>query len=251
MWDKLRSSLPSKPPAIGLPSSVITPGDSLPPVRSDSPKPSMASSAWRLACEAYRRHVQLNAQPAPAAPFVAFGALHHTVAEILLERSEEIRQQGGQRVMHMAGTAGLLAVYSPAQRIVQLRTAPTAFGQIAQTHQLVVRMMPLSASLLEGAAAQGFHTVSLAALMWHFGQTAVQALDHLPDLQQQVLRIRRFPSLEPASLLLRQLQLVHLLSQGSHHFESLLGELSEDQRFHVCPDLTSLYLTGALSMKTA
>lgn len=246
MWDKFKSSLPSKLLATSQPSSEALGFVAPLPV-----KPlSLARSPWALACHAYTQEANLNAPPAQAAPFASYGNLHLALADLLLERGDELRQQSGQRIVHIAGAAGLLAVYSPAQRLVQVRMQPTAMGNIAQA-QLALRVMPVSAQPLEGVAALGFETVPLAGIFWHFGQSAVQALGYVPDLRQQILRIRRFPPLEPASLLLRHLRLLHLLSQGHYSFESLLPTLGQEQRATLCPDLASLYLTGALSLKEA
>lgn len=252
MWDKIKSSLPGKWPATSQLSTLSAEQSALPPEGQPLPKANSANSAssnWRLACDAYRQQVNLSASPIKAAPFAAFGSLHVAVADMLHERGDEMRQQGEQRIVHIAGAAGLLAVYSPKQRLVQLRTQQTALGQLVQTHELVMRVMPASAQPLEGAAARGFQAVPLAALMWYFGQSAVRSLLYLPDLKQQILRIRRFPPLEPASLQLRHLRLIHVLSQGSYSFESLQAALSQEQIAMLCPDLASLYFTGALSLK--
>ncbi len=253
MWDKFKSSLPSKL----LPASQLRP-DALAFAAPLPVKPlSLASSPWTQACHAYTRVAHLNAPPIPTAPFASYGSLHLAVADLLLERGDELRQQSGQRIVHIssavagAGAAGLLAVYSPAQRVVQVRMQSTAMGNIVQAQQLVMRVMPASAQPLEGVAALGFETVPLAGIFWHYGQSAVQALGYVPDLQQHILRIRRFPPLEPASLLLRHLRLLHLLGQGNYSFESLLPTLSQEQLATLCPDLASLYLTGALSLKEA
>lgn len=173
------------------------------------------------------------------------------LAELLIDRHQEIAAQGKTRVVHIAGTAGLLAVYCPAERLVQLRTQPTALGQIVQMHDLVLRVMPQSAQLLEGDAARGFQSHTCDELMWYFGQSDVQAFSHMPDAKQQILSVRRFPLLRPECLLLRHLRLLHVLSQARHTFETLLPVLGEEQLGSICPDLAALYLTGALSLRPA
>jgi hypothetical protein len=209
------------------------------------------ASAWQAACELYSEQAwQANVHPR-AAYFSGFGALHVAVAELLYERNEELNALGERRVVHIDNAAGLLAAYSPSQRVVQLRAHNTALAQIARGSVLNVRVMPGSAGLLDGAASQGFQAWPVTALFWHFGQASVSALDHLPKLSQQRLQIRRFPALEPPTLLLRQLHLIHVLSHHEPSFEQLMPLLHEDDRAFVCPDLASLYLTGTLRLSKA
>ncbi len=205
--------------------------------------------AWQLALQAYHEWLKRNALPVRSAAFAGFGTLHLALAEILWEQREDMLAQG-DRIVHLSSAAGLVAVYSQAQRIVQIRTLSTALGQMADADELSLRIMPTSASLLEGAVAQAFSPVPLAALMWHYGQSAVQALDHIPALQQQMLHVRRFPALEPEALHLRHLRLIHILSRENLNFEQLLPLLPEDERLLICPDLTSLFLTGTLRLKS-
>ena len=163
-------------------------------------------SLWRQACSEYQQQLKFTAPPPQTEFFVGFGPLHLAVADILLDRMDEIVAQHGQRVVHIAGASGLLAVFSRHERLVQLRVkSATALGQIVQTHELDLRVMPTSARLLEGVAARDFQRIAWAALVWYFGQNALQALTYVPDLQQQILHVNRFPQLEPACLSLRHL----------------------------------------------
>lgn len=208
-------------------------------------------SAWQAACELYSEQAWGAAAHPRAAYFAGFGALHVAVAELLYERHDELAALGDRRVVHIDNAAGLLAVYSPSMRLVQLRAHNTALAQIARGSVLNVRVMPGSAGLLDGAAVQGFQTWPVAALFWHFGQASLSAMDHLPKFAQQRLYAKRFPALDPSTLLLRQLHLIHVLSHHEPSFEQLLPLLREDGRAFVCPDLASLHLTGTLRVSKA
>lgn len=251
LWEKFKSSLPSKLLSSDQPTSGNGAFDFLQPATRRVSALHPASGAWLLACQAYQQQVNLNPRPVNGSYFASFGMLHLTVAEIMLERRDEIYWQDGQRVVQITGVSGLLAVFCPQRKIVQVHKASVTKEQIGLPQQLAVRIMPAAAQLLEAAAAESFQTIPLAALMWHYGQNALGALDHLPDLHQRILQIRKFPKLEPTSLHLRQLQLIHAISHGNYHFESLLPELSDESRAYICPDLASLYLSGALSLKPA
>ena len=181
-----------------------------------------------------------------AAYFAGYGALHLAVAEQIYLRGDEFRALEEQRVVHIENAAGLLAVYCPGKRIVQLRAHNTALAQIARGSVLSLRVMPGSARLLDGNSAQSFQTIPTAALFWHYGQACLAALDQLPELASQSLHVKRFPALDPSILLLRQLHLIHVLSHHGPSFEQLLPLLHEEARAFVCPDLASLHLTGSL-----
>jgi hypothetical protein len=249
MWDKFKSSLPSMPPSALPEMANADVGEALPLASLGVRR--ARESAWSRACAAYLQLTLQHALPKRAVPFVYFGVLHLVVAEMLWERRDEIRKEAAQRVLHFAGTAGLVAVYSPAQRKVQLREPGTALGKITGTQDLSMRIMPATARLLEGDAAQGFVDWPLAMLLWHFGQTSAQALDHMPMLQQQNLHLRRFPPLAPGSLHMRHLALMYQLSRAHLSFEQLQAVLPQEDHAYLCPDLTSLYLTGALQLKSS
>ncbi|MBS7806254.1 hypothetical protein [Variovorax sp. PCZ-1] len=209
------------------------------------------ASAWQAACDSYAEQSWQAISHPRAAYFASFGALHVAVAELLLERSDELASIGERRVVHIENTAGLLAVYSPSKRMVQLRAHNTALAQIARGMVLSSRIMPSSADLLDGAAAQGFQTWPIGALYWHYGQASLAAIEHLPKLAQHRMHIRRFPPIDPSALLMRQLHLIHLLSHHEPNFEQLLMLLKDDAHAFVCPDLASLHLTGTLRMSKA
>ncbi len=260
VWKKITSRLPSKLLGADLISAARDKLDPLPTTLDGQPMTSLLkksgkdtksrASAWRQACSEYQQQLKFKTPSPQNIFFIGFGSLHLAVADILLERMNDIAIQNGQRVVHITSASGLLAVYSRHERLVQLRSKPAAaLGQMVQMHELDLRVMPRSARLLEGVAARDFESIAWTELIWYFGQNALQALTYVPDLQQQILHVGRFPSLEPACLCLRHLHLLHVLSQNNHSFESLLLILSDEQLATVCPDLAALYLTGALSIK--
>lgn len=212
---------------------------------------SSQKAPWAAACARYSEHIALGSESPRADYFAGFGALHVAVAQELFDRDEELNALGERRVVHLENGAGLLAVYSPAQRMVQIRAHTTALAQIARRSAIHVRVMPAAAGLLDRAAAQGFKSWPIAALYWYFGQTALSALDTVPDLATQILQIRRFPALAPSALLMRQLQLIHLIGHNSLNFEQLFANLQAPDVDYVCPDLASLYLTGTLRLSSA
>ena len=212
---------------------------------------SMPQSPWAAACAAYSERMTLTGEASHAAYFAGFGALHVAVAQELLDRAEEFNGLGERRVVHLENAAGLIAVFSPAQRMVQIRANTTALAQIARSCTIHVRVMPAAAGLLDVASAQGFKTWPLMALYWHFGQAALSAIDRMPTLTTQKLILRRFPAIEPSAVFLRQLQLIHQIGHSESSFEQLLPQLQGDVLTHVCPDLASLYLTGTLRIAAA
>jgi hypothetical protein len=249
IWGKLKPSQSGQLPA--EPSTLVDMGlgDTLPPAAGVGPATPESESPWRMACENYAQWLKFNMLPRSEA-FKNFGSLHVAVAEILWEQRDELRVLDALRVVHLSSSAGLVAVYSMALRSVQVRMHNTALAQVARTSGLSLRVMPGSAGLLEGSAASDFQTHSLASLLWHYAQSAPQALEQMPRLQQKMLSIRRFPQLEPASLQLRHLRLIHLLSRESLSFETLQTSMPPDDAVWVCPDLAALYFTGALRLKT-
>jgi hypothetical protein len=249
IWGKFKPSEPGKlPPA---PSTVVDlgAGDTMPPA--NEPAPAVAAeSAWSVACENYVHWLKFNMMPRSEA-FKNFGSLHVAVAEILWDQRDELRSLDAARVVHLSSSVGLVAVYSMAQRSVQVRANSTALAQVARVSGLSMRIMPSSAGLLEGTAANDFQTHSLTALLWHFAQFAPAAPAQIPRLRQQVLSVRRFPLLEPASLQLRQLRLIYQLSRVSLRFDALRESLPPEDAALICPDLAALYFTGALRIKSA
>ncbi len=213
--------------------------------------PSSNEAAWLAACEAYHQYKLMHKLPSLPAAFANFGLLHIAVTEALWDRRGEIAQKKTKPVMHVVSSAGLVAAFSPAQRMVQLRDSGTALDRMDRLSGLIVRSMPASAKLLEGEAAKEFSEVPLILLLWHFGQAAEHALEHMPSLHKKRLFLRRFPSVEPGILQMRHLRLIHTLSRDPLSFDSLLPMMKEADRHFVCPDLTSLYLTGALQLKSS
>lgn len=262
VWKKIASKFPSNLLGVDLISAARDKLDPLPTGLDGQPMPALlkkfgrdtksSTSAWRQACSEYQQQLKLKAPLPQNNFFVGFGSLHLVVADILLERMSDIAINKGQRVVHITSASGLLAVYSRHEKLVQLRCRPAAaLGKMVQMHELDLRVMPRSARLLEGVAACDFEPIAWTELIWYFGQNALQALTYVPDLQSQILRVGRFPSLEPACLGLRHLHLLHVLSQNNHRFEDLLRHLSDEQLATVCPDLAALYLTGAVNLKEA
>jgi hypothetical protein len=220
------------------------------PLTHDSAPALPVESAWRTACENYTQWLKFNMMPRSEA-FKNFGSLHVAVAEILWDQKDELRALDAPRMVHLSSPAGLVAVYSMAQGTVQVRANSTALAQVARVSGLSLRIMPSTAGLLEGATANDFQAHSLTSLMWHFAQFAPNALGLMPHLQQQILSIRRFPLLEPASLQLRHLHLIYQLSRARLRFEELQKSLSPENAALICPDLAALYFTGALRIKAA
>jgi hypothetical protein len=249
IWGRFKRSQPSSKPL--PPSAWLDAGqsDTLPPAHGMRAMPIIQDSAWSAACDSYSQWLKLNSMPRSAA-FLNFGTVHLAVAEILWEQRDELQAQGGQRVAHLSSSAGLVAVYSIAQRSVQVRQHNTALAQVARTQGLSLRMLPGTAGLLEGEVAQDFQTHSLASLMWHYAQFAPQAMQQMPRLQEQMLSIRRFPTLSPDSLQLRHLRLIHRLSRDNIRFEALQARLYPDDAALICPDLAALYFTGVLRLKS-
>jgi hypothetical protein len=206
-------------------------------------------SAWEQALAQYRATSVQRTAPPPASLFQAYGPIHLSVAELLWDQRESLKNQGGSRVIHVSSPAGLVAVFSPHRRLVQIRTPPTALSQIANAQALSLRVMPESADVLEGHAQQGFSATPLAALLWYWGQHEIRALQAIPSLGQHLLSMRRFPNMPPSGMLERHLRLIHILSQSSLHFDRLLVELEPSDTHFVCPDLASLYMTGSLALK--
>jgi hypothetical protein len=247
IWGAFKPSEPGKLPSAPSTLMGIEPSDSLAPEAGEV-LGAAAQSPWRLACDNYAQWLKYNKMPRSEA-FKNFGALHVAVAEILWEQRDELQALSAPRVVHLSNSAGLVAVYSMAQHSVQVRMHNTALAQVARTSGLSFRIMPSSAGLLEGSAASDFQTHSLASLLWHYAQSAPQALLAIPHLQQQMLGIRRFPQLEPSSLQLRHLRLIHRLSRESLLFEALQDSLPPEDAALICPDLAALYFTGALRLK--
>jgi hypothetical protein len=249
VWDKFKSNFPGSQfvKRLGLDSDL---GDAFPAPH--SVLPAQPATQWHNACEAYRHDLKtqkiqkMQLQPAGS---LNFGAVHAAVAQTFWERRGEFTQQYAKRVMCVESAAGLQAVFSPSQRLVQVRISGAAQIPKSTAVELHGRIMPSTAKLLEGEAARDFQTLPLALLLWHFGQTALQALEMMPSLDSIALHLQRFPGLEPQTLLLRHLRLIHALSREDLNFEALLPLLDAADRPFVCPDLTSLYLTGALALK--
>jgi hypothetical protein len=206
-------------------------------------------SAWEQALAQYSApSVQRTALP-QSRLFQAYGPIHLSVAELLWDQCASLKNQGGSRVIHVSSPAGLVAVFSPHRRVVQIRTPPTALSQIAHAQALSLRVMPESAGVLEGQAKQGFSTTPLAALLWYWGQYEIRALQAIPSMGQHLLSMRRFPNMPPSGMLERHLRLIHILSQSCLRFDRLLDELEPADAHFVCPDLASLYMTGSLALK--
>jgi hypothetical protein len=240
MWEKIRSSFPRRP-ALGRRAldSGLSEAFSAPPSSAMRSAPPPADAAWQKACEIYLRQLTLHPQGPQPAACADWGELHLAVAELIWEQRSETRPNEAKRLLHISHAAlGLLAVHCPEMRLVQVRSHPSAFKLDELRAQMSVRVMPMSAKLLEGPAAQDFQTLPLTLLMWHYGQTSAVALAHMPSLSDRWLYLRRFPALAP-----------NMLSREPVRFEDLLNSLPPEERNFLCPDLTSLYFTGALLLQ--
>jgi hypothetical protein len=204
-------------------------------------------SAWESAVQQHMKLLPNHHVQSPiATSFQSFGMAHLAVAELLWEQRASIFQQ--ERLVHISNASGLIAVCDPRKRIVQLRPHVTAMGQLLDGSQLQLRTMPSAASLLDTQAAQSFTAVSVPDLLWHYGQRAAHAVHSLGDLAQKSLRVRRFPPVEPAALLMRHLALIHILCQNAMPFSRLQHECDDEDAPYLCADLASLHLTGALAI---
>jgi hypothetical protein len=183
-------------------------------------------------------------------PFLKhFGPLHLALAELIWDNRVEIREAGQRRIFHISSALGLVAVLNLSEQILQMRSSPVVASGVMQGGTLTLRLMPASASMLDTRSAQGFTHASLAALLWHYGQCEPEALKNMPKLGSQILSVRRLPPVDPSSLLLRHLNLVHSLSHQPTDFTQLVQRQDKDEAPFLCADLTSLYLTGCLSLR--
>lgn len=250
LWNKIRSSTPSSP-AFGKSSLDSGLGDTLPPPRgSVRTQPPMVDAAWQKACESYLQELSSRPKMLTCAACAGWNDFHLELAELLWDQRSTISPQEARRVIYVSNVSlGLLAVYSPEQRLVQLRVVSPTLRHSGGL-DMNPRIMPASAKLLEGAAAQGFQTFPFALLMWHYGQTSALALSHMPSLHDKRLFLRRFPALAPNVLHLRHLRLMHALSREPARLEDIRAMLLPEDRPLICPDLTSLYFTGALQIKS-
>jgi hypothetical protein len=250
-WNKIRTNLPSRQ-AEGRGSLDSALNDTLPtPIGSVRTQPPMADAAWQKACESYLQELSSRPQMLTCAACAGWGDFHLELAELLWDQRSTILPHEARRMIHVSNVSlGLLAVYSPEQRLVQLRSGLSTIKR-SDALEMNPRIMPASAKLLEGAVAQDFQTFPFALLMWHYGQTSALALSHMPSLQDKQLFLRRFPALAPNVLHLRHLRLIHALSREPVRLEEVCAMLPPEDRPFICPDLTSLYFTGALRIKSA
>lgn len=172
--------------------------------------------------------------------FAQFDSGYAAVGELIWS----IRKQLADRVVHISGPDGLVAVMAPQSRKVLMRMDAGAFGVSA----LSWRELPVTADLPEGRAAEQFTTTTVYELLWYFGQTVREAVLHLPEsIGAAQLQLRRFPRVPPQALGLRHLVMMHAFSAGPLSFEQLWFETPGDDRGSLCADLTSFFLTGALA----
>jgi hypothetical protein len=251
MWDNFRFNFQASQ-AFGKSALESGLGNTLPAPLSTAMPTGLASAdtAWQEACEVYLRVLTQHTLSKPAADASEWTDLHLVVAELIWDQRSQLQPDEAHRLMHISHpSVGLLAVYSPEQRLVQVRRGAPAAQLRGDDVDMNVRLMPASAKLLEGKAAYDFQTLSVTLLMWHYGQSSALALSHMPSLANKWMFLRRFPALSPRRIDMRHLRLMHALSRAPVQFEGLLSTLVAEDRVFVCPDLTSLYFSGALQLK--
>jgi hypothetical protein len=199
-----------------------------------------ASSAWQMACDAYvnRRYAGAPIADQPAY-FADWGVAQMAVAQVLWAEREKL----GEGHVHLRSGDDLLAMYSPVQRVVILNAA--AYQPSAP---LALHSLPAE----QGAGAllgKEFASYSLYSLLWFYGQVYSGAPDLLPpEIDIQLIQLRRFPLVEPAALEMRHLALIHIFSGGALSFTQLQAQVSPENTNNLCADLASLYFTGALRL---
>lgn len=213
-----------------------------------SAPPLASESQWKKSCEAYRDQAMQQAPHDSAAN--SLSPLHRAVAQTLWEHKSSASAQEAKRLVHLTSQyLGLVAVFSPEKRLVQVKQIGLALCSEVKQEDLSLRVMPSSAVVLEGHAAQNFEPISWDWLMWQYGQQDVQSLANMPELSQKLLFLRRFPAFKPHLLQMRHLAWMHALSRQPVYFEELQKLVSAHELAFVCPDLTSLYLSGALQIR--
>jgi hypothetical protein len=211
--------------------------------------PLASESQWKKSCEAYRRQAMQQTPDDIAAKNLS--RLHRAVAQTLWEHKSSVSAQEAKRLVHLTSQyLGLVAVFSPVKRLVQVKQIGLALSSEVQPEDLNLRVMPSSAVVLEGHAAQNFEHISWDWLMWQYGQYDLQSLAHMPELSRKLLFLRRFPAFEPHLLQMRHLAWMHALSRQPVYFEELQTLVSAQELPFICPDITSLYLSGALQIRS-
>jgi hypothetical protein len=199
-----------------------------------------ATSAWHKACDEYikRRHAGASIADQPAY-FAGWGVAHMAVAQMLWAERDKLGDGNAQ----IFSGEDLLATYWSEQRVVMLNAA--AYQSNAP---LALHLSSAQSSII---ASQGkeFVSYSLYSLLWFYGQVYSEAPDLLPpEIDIQLIQLRRFPLVEPAVLEMRHLALIHIFSGGALSFTQLQAQVSPENADNLCADLASLYFTGALRM---
>lgn len=206
------------------------------------------TSAWQVACDTYvNGRVSGAAIASQPALFARWSPAHMAVAQMLWAEHEQLHL--GEVQIH-SGDA-LLAVMQPARRQVAMRAAAYQPNAPLALRQLPTRSASRSASTELPQLGADFQVHSLYSLLWFYGQVYAAAPELLPaDMGSHLIQLRRFPLVEPAALEMRNLALIHIFSGGAISFKQLQRLVSPEHAASLCPDLASLYFTGALRLLT-
>lgn len=199
-------------------------------------------NAWLLACDNYLDERMKGAAIADQPAFFAnWTPAHMAVAQMLWAERERLHQ--GE--IHIHSGDDLLAVLQPARLQVKLRAAAYQAQEA-----LALRQMPVQSGATSFAnLSADFELYSLYSLLWFYGQVYSAAPDLLPPaVGTQLIQLRRFPAVEPAALEMRHLALIHVFSGGALSFAQLQRQVLPEHAPYLCPDLASLYFTGALRL---
>jgi hypothetical protein len=240
------AGLPSSSSAGQDPFSTIFPAPArLRSARSGKSVPGQ-TNAWQVACDTYVNGrlsgVAIASQPALFAPWTP---AHMAVAQMLWAEHEQLHL--GE--VHIHSGDALLAVMQPARRQVAVRATAYQPNAPLALRQLPARSASRSANASMPHLGDDFQEHSLYSLLWFYGQVYAAAPELLPaEMGSHLIQLRRFPLVEPAALEMRHLALIHIFSGGAISFTQLQRLVSPEHAKSLCPDLASLYFTGALRL---
>jgi hypothetical protein len=243
------------PSSMQAPDGAISSAGSQDPFSTIFPAPSRVSgarsgvssggvgNAWQMACETYTQQRSAGAQiPDQPALFADWSLAHLAVAQMFWGEHDQLHHG---EVQIRSGDA-LLAVIQPAKRKVLIR--PSAFQPQAP---LALRQLPADQTLKYSAPASATQeqSISLYSLLWFYGQVYAEAPQLLPaEMGRHLIQLRRFPLVEPAALEMRHLALIHVFSGGALSFSQLQKLVLPEHLASLCPDLASLFFTGAIRL---
>ena len=247
-----RGKSAEKKAAMSLPASVLRnesqPGAGLSSLLGlKSSQPLVPAVAWDEALHAWGGLASCLQRSQLAAPFQSFGAAHDQLALTLWDQRHDLASKARGRIVHISGPEGLLAIVNLSAHEIQAYS-PWIESAVVGRMNYRTQILPASAHMLDAASAKNFERIDLMELMWYLGQTQVETAMKLPPLGAQKLSIRRMPPVRPAALQMRQLSLIHLLSQNQLNFEQLSYKVERIDQPWLCADLSSLALTRILEI---